>query len=236
MANKVSSINFRELFDAFNAPVTSIDCGMMCAPLNKTGKPFCCDICRAVPVAYRQEWDYLEEHTSLWHKWRGDECPQEPCDKMELLEQTPEHLYLLACKGPDYCERQNRATSCRQFPFFPYITSDFRFIGLAYDWDFKITCWVLSNLDLVTAEYRQEFVSTYDKLFSTWLEDLDSYASLSEETRDHYGSLHKRFPILHRNGKAYLVSPKTERLRKISLEDLPKFGPYSAPIFKSRNS
>jgi hypothetical protein len=224
-------IDFRKLYDGFNAPVTDLDCGMMCAPLNKSGKPFCCDICRAVPVAYRYEWDYLEENSSLWHKWRGDECLQEPCDKMELLRQTPDHLYLLACKGPEYCQRDFRATSCRQFPFFPYITSDFRFIGLAYDWDFVETCWVISNLDKVTSQYRLEFVSTYDRLFSAWLEDLDSYAALSDELRDHYAALHRRFPILHRNGKSYLVSPKTESMRRVDLQTLPKFGPFSGAIF-----
>lgn len=224
-------IDFRALYDGFDAPTTDIDCGMMCAPLNKTGKPFCCDICRAVPVAYRHEWDYLEENSTIWHKWRGDECPQEPCDRMELLRQTPDHLFLLACKGPEHCQRDFRATSCRQFPFFPYITSDFRFIGLAYDWDFVETCWVISNLKRVTAEYRRQFITTYDTIFSVWLEDLDSYAALSDETRDHYASLNRRFPILHRNGNTYLISPRTEKLRKVPIESLPLFGPFSQPFF-----
>ena len=224
-------INFRELYNGFDSPTTNVDCGRICAPLNKTGKPFCCDICRAVPVAYRFEWDYLESHTTIWHKWRGNECPQEPCDPMELLRQTPDHLYLLACKGPEHCQRDFRATSCRQFPFFPYITSDFRFIGLAYDWDFSEVCWVISNLHRVSEQYRKEFIATYDQLFSTWLEDLDSYAALSDEMRDHYASQRRRFPILHRNGKAYLVSPRSERMQRISLETLPKFGPYADPLF-----
>ncbi len=114
---------------------------------------------------------------------------------------------------------------------FPYITSDFRFIGLAYDWDFTETCWVISNLARVTPAYRHQFITTYDTLFSAWLEDLDSYAALSDETRDHYASLNRRFPILHRNGSTYLVSPRTEKLRKIPIENLPRFGPFSQPIF-----
>jgi hypothetical protein len=231
MTKTKNPIDFRDLYDGFNSPVTELDCGMLCAPFNKTGKPFCCDICRAVPVAYRFEWDYLEARTTLWHKWRGDECLQEPCDRMELLKQTPDHLYLLACKGPEHCERDFRATSCRQFPFFPYITSDFRFIGLGYDWDFTETCWVISNLHKVTNDYIREFVATYDHLFATWLEDLDSYAALSEEMRDHYASINRRFPILHRNGKTYLVSPKTESMRRIEPSNLPRFGPYGSGIF-----
>jgi len=221
-----SKVDFRALYDGFHTPTTLIDCGMECAPNNPHRKPFCCDICYAVPVAYRSEWEYLRQHTCLWHKWRGDECPDEPCNPMELLNQTPHHLFLLACKGPAFCEREYRATSCRQFPFFPYITSDFRFIGMTYDWEFTEKCWVISHLDQVTAEYRREFVLTFDKLFSTWLEDLDSYALLSEETRDHYAALNRRFPLLHRNGHEYLVSPKSEKLTRVKASVLKRFSPY----------
>ncbi len=219
-------LDFRSLYDHFDAPVTPIDCGVECARFNPHRKPFCCDICHAVPVAYRSEWEYLRLNTRLWHKWRGNECPGEPCNPMELLNQTPHHLFLLACKGPAFCEREYRASSCRQFPFFPYITSDFRFIGLTYDWEFTDKCWVLSHLDQVTAEYRKEFVATYDRLFSIWLEDLDSYALLSEETRDHYAAKNRRFPLLHRNGRYYWVSPKTEKMTSAKPAAFKPFGPY----------
>jgi hypothetical protein len=226
MKNSNPLVDFRSIYDHFDAPVTSADCGLLCAPHNPSGKPFCCDICHAVPVAYKQEWDYLESSSDLWHKWRGDECPSEPCDPMELLDQTPNHLFLLACKGPAFCQRDSRATGCRQFPFFPYITSDFRFIGLAYDWEFTAKCWVLSHLDQVTEDYHREFIQTYDNLFSFWLEDLDSYALLSEETRDHYAALRRRIPLLHRNGKFYLISPKTERIQRILPDKFQRFSPY----------
>lgn len=36
----------------------------------------------------------------------------------------------------------------------------------------------------------------------------------------------RRFPLLHRNGKTYLVSPGSERMRLVPVESLPKFGPY----------
>ena len=145
---------------------------------------------------------------------------------MELESQTPAHLTLLACKGPQFCERDYRAVSCRQFPFFPYITPDFRFIGFTYDWDFTSICWVLSNLNQVTQTYRQQFVKTYDKVFSTWLEDLDSYAQLSEEMREHFITIRRRIPLLHRNGADYLVSPASGRLQRCDLVKLQKFGPY----------
>jgi hypothetical protein len=226
MDNTRPQIDFQRLLAGFNASTTPLDCGKMCAPFNPSGKPFCCDICHAVPVAYKPEWDYLNTHTDLWHLWRGDECSDEPVNPDDLLDETPEHLLLLSCKGPDQCAREFRATSCRQFPFFPYITSDFRFIGLAHDWEFESKCWILSHLEQVTSEYRQEFIRTFDFIFSYWMDDFDSYSALSEEVRERYQSIHKRIPLLHRNGSDYLISPKNEALKKISFNQLKAHHPY----------
>jgi hypothetical protein len=135
-------------------------------------------------------------------------------------------LLLMACKGPALCQRPYRAMSCRQFPFFPYITSDDRFIGLAYEWEFEPTCWVISNLGQVTDAYRQSFISVYEALFAHWQDELEGYAYKSEEVREVFAAKKRRIPILHRNGGFYLLSPASERLRRVSPEDLPRFGPY----------
>ena len=225
-----SPINFQDLYHAFDAPVTAIDCGLKCAPHNPAGIPYCCDICCAVPVAYRLEWQYLQRLTDLWHVWQGDECKSEESNRSQLLEQTPPHLCLLACKGPAHCEREHRSVSCRQFPFYPYLTSDYRFIGLTYDWEFSNRCWVISNLSMVTAAFRQEFVATFDRIFETWLEDMDSYIELSGETREHYRAIHRRIPLLHRDGNDYLISPLSERLYRTKAELFPRFAPYTAPL------
>ncbi len=228
MVDFVPRLNMRELYDAFDAPVTGLDCGAMCAPHNPTGKPFCCDICQAVPVAYHQEWDYLRANTDLWHIWRGDECPGDPTDPAVLQADCADHLLLLACKGPAHCQRPFRASSCRQFPFFPYITADDRFIGLAYEWHFENTCWVISHLDAVTDSYRREFVATYDHLFNQWPDEYESYAAYSEEMRDDFAARRRRIPILHRNGGLYLLSPRSERLQPAAFTQLRRFGPYRA--------
>ncbi len=99
---------------------------------------------------------------------------------------------------------------------------------MTYDWEFAQNCWVISNLSLVTADYRREFIATYDKIFETWLEDMSCYVELSVETREHYLGVHRRIPLLHRNGHAYLVSPRTERLSRVSTLQFPRFGPYAA--------
>lgn len=218
--------DIRSFYKRFDVPVTALDCGAKCAPYNPTGKPFCCDICQAVPVAYQQEWDYLQDRTDLWHEWRGDECADDPVNPENLRVDAPEHVLLLACKGPAFCQREYRASSCRQFPFFPYVTSNYRFIGLAYYWDFEPTCWVLSNLGMVTDAYRKAFISVYDEIFDIWFEEFESYVSISEEMREYFQVEKRRFPILHRNGNVYLVSPGSENLRRISADHLRRFGIY----------
>ena len=229
MAATLPPLDVRQFYDHFDTPVTAFDCGAQCAGHNPHGIPFCCDICKAVPVAYRQEWEYLQQNTDLWHKWRGDECADEPCDPAELLDDTPDHMLLLACLGPAHCQRNFRASSCRQFPFFPYVTYDYRFIGLAYDWDFEPACWVISHLETVTNAYREEFVRIYDALFASWQEEFECYAVLSEDMRIHFSSVKRRIPLLHRNGGFYLVSPESERMRRITPDQLKRFGPYREP-------
>jgi hypothetical protein len=218
----------RSLYDGFDAPVAVLDCGQKCAPHNPNGKPFCCDICHAVPAAYQQEWEYLQTNTNLWHEWRGDECASGAKEEhKKLLAETPENMLLLACLGPAQCQRPFRALSCRQFPFFPYVTSDYRFLGLAYDWEFENTCWVISNLGTVTETYRQQFVETHDRLFAFSQDVFESYHTHSEIMREHFASLHRRIPLLHRNGGFYLLSPRSERLKQVPVEHLPKFGFYN---------
>lgn len=209
-------------YSRFNAPVTALDCGTKCAPHNPSGKPFCCDICHAVPAAYPEEWAYLEPRTDLWHAYRGDECPDPAAQPPE----PPANMILLACLGPQACRREYRAVSCRQFPFFPYISSDFRFLGLACEWRFEQVCWVISSLEQVTDEYRQEFVRFYDGLFNARMDEMVSYAQLSEELREEYGRRRRRFPLLHRNGRAYLVSPASDRLQRVEPAQFPKYGYY----------
>lgn len=223
-------VNFRQLYDHFNAPVTSLDCGEKCAPHNPHGIPFCCDICKAVPAVYIQEWNYLGSITDLWHSWRGNECLDGPVDPQDLREQTPETMVLLACNGPHLCQREFRAISCRQFPFFPYITFRDRFIGMAYDLEFEATCWVISHLEEVTHSFRSEFISTYDEIFRRSEEEFDAYAFLSEKIRELAKKKKHRISILHRNGNNYLLSPKSEKLEKINLKKMKKFGPYKSII------
>jgi len=223
----LTSEQIRALYDGFDSLVVELDCGKKCASHNPSGKPFCCDICHAVPAAYKSEWKYLENHTDLWHKWRGRECGNTSAQEVSRLKaDTPDNMLLLACLGPDRCQRDFRALSCRQFPFFPYVTSDYRFIGLAYEWEFESKCWVISNLGRVTQQYRQDFVGTYDKLFAIFQEEFEHYAAHSERMRAEFVRRKKRFPLLHRNGGFYLISAASERRLHVDAARLPRFGYY----------
>ncbi len=226
MSAHIPELNIRQIYAAFNQPITLIDCGEMCAPYNSNETPFCCDICHAVPAAYAQEWKFLQKNTYLWHEWRGDECAATPTEAASLRAETPEAMLLLACLGATQCQRPYRALSCRQFPFFPYITDDFRFLGLAYEWAFEDTCWVISHLEQVSLEYRQEFTTTFDELFSRWPQEMESYAIHSEEMRSAYVEMRRRIPILHRNGGCYLLNPGSERIQRVESKKLAKHGPY----------
>lgn len=219
--------DIRELYDRFNFPIAKLDCGKKCAPHNPSGKPFCCDICHAVPAAYKSEWKYLQRRTKLWHKWRGDESGSTTeSERAELKNNTPPNMVLLACLGPTQCQRDFRALSCRQFPFFPYVTTDYRFIGMAYEWEYEDKCWVISNLSEVTPQYRNEFIQTYDRLFALFQSEFENYAYHSERLRAEFGRQHRRFPLLHRNGRCYVVNPENERMHRLKIRDMPKFGFY----------
>ena len=221
--------DLRALFDGFASPIGKLDCGKKCAPHNPNKKPFCCDICHAVPAAFTSELKYFEKTTDLWHRYRGDEC--NASDSAEAGRAVPDlnlpsGMLPLACLGPDRCQRDYRALSCRAFPFFPYVTSDYRFLGLACEWDFEATCWVVSYLSAVTDKYRAEFIHTFDHILALFDNVFENYAWHSERLRAHYRSRKKRFPLLHRNGHAYLVSPASERIQKIDVSRLPRFGFY----------
>lgn len=221
-------INTSKVYAGFNAPIQKIDCGQICAVHNPNGLPFCCDICHAIPAVYLDEWEYLKNVTDLWHQWKVEECGSMSAITEEISDDLPETMILLACKGVLFCERQNRSLACRQFPFFPYVTDDFRFIGLAYEWKFENQCWVISHLDQVSKTYRDEFINTFDEIFNLWPEEMESYANKSEEMRSVFRHRKQRIPILHRNGKDYLLSPNNEKILLSTASKFRKFDPYQS--------
>ena len=222
--NDLNNEEIRAIYASFGTPITEQDCGEKCAPHNPSGKPFCCDICEAVPVAYESEWATLKNLTPLWHPYRGDECETEA----ETLDEgeMPEGMIPLACLGHLACERENRLISCRQFPFFPYVSSEYEFLGLAYDFDFEEKCWIISNLDLVTEEYRKEFLQSFDQIFALFQDEFESYMIRSEEMRQIFAERRQGFVILLRDGSFGMVNPLTEGILPVERKQLLRFGVY----------
>lgn len=222
--NDLNADDIRALYAGFNLPITAVDCGQKCASHNPAGKPFCCDICEAVPAAYESEWSTARETSALWHRYRGDECEEQ--DQKLDEDEMPEGMIPLACWGPHACERENRLLSCRQFPFFPYVSSDYEFLGLAYDWEFEQKCWVISHLALVTDEYRTQFVRTFDEIFALFQDEFDSYEIRSEELRDAFAEKQRGFVIVLRDGGLGMVDPLEERITLLEAGQAPGFGAY----------
>ncbi len=220
------NLDFKKVYQSFRAPITELDCGQKCLVHNPHKIPFCCDLSYAVPAIYHEEWQYLKDNSDLWHILSDQEKQIGNVYQNNLPDELPENMLYLACLGVHHCQRDFRSLSCRQFPFFPYITEDFRFIGLAYEWEFGNYCWVISNLNQVSQPYRKEFIDTFDKLFNLWPEEMESYAIKSAEMRSVFINRNQRIPILHRNGKDYLLSPASERMQICSASKFRKFSPY----------
>jgi hypothetical protein len=220
----------KKFYANFAAPIAEFDCGEKCAPHNESGKPFCCDICHAVPTAYQSEWVYLLDNTDLWHEWKAEQCtdtPEEAAAEVERLrKETPDTMVLMECLGPKQCQRNFRALTCRQFPFFPYIDSQGNLLGLSYYWEYENECWIINHLEVVTSKYIEQFIEAFEFIFTQMPQEFENYKTHSEVTRDEMIDMKRALPLLHRNGKAYKVTPSNERMRRVSPEAFPKFGPY----------
>ncbi len=215
-------MDFASLYAAFDAPLTALDCGEKCAPYNENGVPFCCDTRHAVPTAYREEWAYLRSHTDLWHLWEAET----PGETAALQAETPEGQVLVECLGAAACRRGFRSVTCRAFPFFPYIDSQGNFLGMSYYWEYADRCWVVNNLQVVTPEYRRQFVRAYEHIFTRIPAERETFACHSAHMRRVFIRRRRRIPLLHRRGGVYQISPRSERLRRCRPEDLPRYGPY----------
>jgi hypothetical protein len=200
------------LYAAFDTPVVPFDCGALCAPNNPRGVPFCCDLHWAVPAVFHHEWDYLRDHTDLWHEWTPAESGVTPAEAVELYEDTPDHMRLLACQGAPHCQRGYRSLSCRQFPFNPYLTSEMDFIGLVHEERFVAECWVLQHLDQVSEAYVRQFVDLFERLLADWPAEMESYYLASQAKRDSYEELGKTITLLHHEGGIMYIDPASEEI------------------------
>lgn len=215
-------IDFASFYEGLQSPIAALDCGERCAPYNERGVPFCCDLQHAIPTAYQAEWEYLQASTDLWRRWEGHSMQETE----HIGRQLPDGQVPIACKGHLLCQRGFRSVSCRTFPFFPYITRQGEFIGLGYYWEYEDRCWVISNLSIVSAQYRTEFTAAFDILFQVMPEERENFRQFSTTMRRVFGRQKRAIPVLHRNGQVYKITPRNGRMRRVEVYRLPGFGPY----------
>lgn len=212
--------DFLGIHDGLRASISRYDCGKKCAPLNG-GDPVCCTTDSAVPIAHKSEWKLLKSRTDLWHRFK----PYDAATR-KIVDEISDDCTAIECKGARFCERDNRTLACRAFPFFPYISREEEFVGLACFWEFEDRCWVISNLDVVNRKFVQEFVSVHEKLFKKDPQEKE-YASTQSATGRRLFSRWKRFiPIIGRDGGYLKELPHRGGIVKARLSEFKAHGPY----------
>jgi len=214
--------DFARIYARFRAPIARFDCGSKCAPLNG-GEPVCCSTKYAVPLVQKTEWQLLKSRTDLWHKFK----PYDAATRA-IVKDLHHSCAAIECKGASFCERDNRSMACRSFPFFPYVTRDGEFAGLAYYWDFEDTCWVISNLTIVDAGFVREFVAAHEMLFAADKEEFDTFKLHSASMRRVFSRRRRIIPLIGRDGGYFKVMPKSGRILPLDSGKLPKHGPYKS--------
>ncbi len=217
-----SEQNIENLYQKFDAPISKIDCGKKCSPYNERGVPFCCDTKHVVPAVYEAEWSFYQGKTELWHLW----APEDNDLFQQMQADTPDGMLLAECLGHKYCQRDFRSMACRSFPFFPYITSKNEFVGLTYYWEYQDRCWVISNLETITDEFRVQFVKAYSHIFEIYPNEKITFASYSEQMRAIFAVEGRLISVLHRDGNFYKITPQSEQTNQIRGEQYEKYGPY----------
>lgn len=213
---------FEDIYRIFPHSFSNIDCGDKCGPFNEYGVPVCCDINLIVPSAYQAEWDYLNDKTNLWQPWSSSN----PIDE-DLEDDVQDGQVLLKCLGYRQCQRQYRTMTCRAFPFSPYLDSKGNFLGLVYFQEYRELCWIISNLSIVTSNYKVVFQQAFELLFEQYPESKEIYSQYSSYLRKENAISDDKIILLDFEDNVFLLDPDSEILYQVSYEDLESFGPFS---------
>ena len=222
MTDSKLDFSFKELYQEFSLPLSGIDCGEKCGPYNDYGVPVCCDIEIVVPAAYDLEWEYLKAETELWHLWRGSGS----IGQEELIRDVQPGQQLLQCLGHQSCQRTFRSITCRAFPFYPYLDSTGNLLGLAYYREYRDQCWIISNLSVVKAEYKEQFQRAFEKIFQRYPDTKENFLHFSGYMREQAADASEGLTLLDFAGQVLMVNPISEQVREISFRDLESYGPF----------
>jgi hypothetical protein len=214
--------DFARIYEKFQAPISRFDCGRKCAPLNG-GEPVCCSTQNAVPLVQKSEWQLLKTRSDLWHRFK----PYDATTR-NMVRDLHKTCTAIECKGVAHCERDNRSMACRAFPFYPYITREGEFVGLAYYWDFEDSCWVISNLSVIDADFIREFVVAHEMLFAADPEEYDTFKEQSASMRRVFTRRNRYIPLIGREGSFFKVLPRGGKIVPADPAKFRKHGPYKS--------
>ena len=222
MTDSKFDFTFKELYQEFSLPLSEIDCGEKCGPNNDYGVPVCCDIELVIPSVYDLEWEYLQAETELWHLWQGSGS----IEQEELIRDVQPGQQLLQCLGHQSCQRSYRSITCRAFPFYPYLDSTGNLLGLAYYREYRDQCWIISNLSVVKAEYKEQFQRAFEKIFQRYPDTKENFLHFSGYMRGLAADAGESLTLLDFAGRVLMVNPISEQVREISYRDLESYGPF----------
>jgi hypothetical protein len=222
MTSQAGQEFFRELYREFEMPLSELDCGLKCGPYNDYGVPVCCDIGLVIPSAFEEEWGYLQESTDLWEPWSSSGLYDH-----QLEEEAQDGQVLLQCRGYRDCQRPVRTLTCRAFPFYPYLDSQGGFRGLGYYADFRDNCWIISNLGVVTLEYKAAFRSAFERVFEHFPESRAAFLDFCGSVRDAAAREGEGVVLLDFSGEVWVIDPVSEELTPVDYQDLEAFGPFA---------
>jgi hypothetical protein len=192
-----------ELLRTLRAPVTSFDCGTLCAP-NNGGVPVCCHAQQVLPVLYRAELALLQKRSDLWrrHVPAGDDAAlrhaARACDVFAV------------CKGHTHCERDNRSLACRTFPFEPYVDHDGRLAGIVFAYDFAHLCPLIASQHTISGRFVVQCIAMWERMFAFDDAERAFYAGCSRTLRRQFGRRREAIPVFTARG---VVAYPTARRR-----------------------
>ena len=198
-----------ELLGLLTAPVTTFDCGTLCAPGNG-GVPVCCNSAQVLPVLYRAELALLQKRTKLWrrHVPTGADAAlraqARPCDVFAV------------CKGHTHCEREHRSLACRTFPFEPYLDHDGALVGIVFAFDQSHLCPLITSAHEISPQFVAQCCAMWRRMFELDADERAFYAGCSRTLRRQFGRRREQIPVWTERG---VIACATARRRRPAQTD-----------------
>jgi hypothetical protein len=193
---RFTEAELNRFYELLDESLTPYDCGKLCAP-SHGGEPLCCQVENAVPMLYREEFEYLQKRTELWRRWK----PKTAIDKKMKREEETRILIFCECKGAKHCERHNRSVGCRTFPLEPYFDENGEFVGLIFMKEFRNKCPLISRLKDIKQSVIDKHYEFWKLIMEIKKDEFDLYKSTSRGWRISATKRGTKLPILYPSHK-----------------------------------